>query len=69
MNEIDHAVSSSTTYLIRSLGGVWGVAITSKVVQNIIRIHLEDAFSEIPDKEKVRILGYVTEIWTSTEFT
>ncbi|RDW93798.1 MDR family MFS transporter [Aspergillus mulundensis] len=30
----DHAVSASTVYLIRSLGTVYGVAITSAIVQN-----------------------------------
>ena len=53
MNKKDHAVSASTTYLIRSLGGVWGVAITSSIVQNTLSLRLAEVFSGIPDKEKV----------------
>jgi hypothetical protein len=51
-SEIDHAVSASTTYLIRSLGAVWGVAITSAIVQNTLSVRLPDALSLVPDKEK-----------------
>ncbi|KAH8890166.1 MFS general substrate transporter [Thozetella sp. PMI_491] len=50
----DHAVSASTTYLIRSLGTVWGVAVTSAVVQTTLSIRLPDALGEIPDKWRVR---------------
>ncbi|EEA19096.1 MFS drug transporter, putative [Talaromyces marneffei ATCC 18224] len=49
----DHAVSSSTVYLIRSLGNVWGVAITSAVVQNQLKSGLAKALSGIPDQWKV----------------
>jgi hypothetical protein len=31
----DHAVSASTVYLIRSLGTVWGVSVTSAIVQTV----------------------------------
>jgi hypothetical protein len=51
-NGIDHAVSASTTYLIRSLGAVWGVAITSAIVQNILSVRLPEALSWVSDKEK-----------------
>ena len=57
MKETDHAVSASTTYLVRSLGGVWGVAITSTIVQNTLKVRLESAFSRVPNREKVRILA------------
>ncbi|EED12290.1 MFS drug transporter, putative [Talaromyces stipitatus ATCC 10500] len=50
----DHAVSSSTVYLIRSLGNVWGVAITSAVVQNQLNSGLSKALSGIPDHRKVK---------------
>ncbi|OQD70369.1 hypothetical protein PENDEC_c024G00003 [Penicillium decumbens] len=49
----DHAVSASTVYLIRSLGNVWGVAITSAIVQNTLRSGLAEALSGLPDKWKV----------------
>ena len=50
--ELDHAVSASTTYLIRSLGSVWGVAITSAIVQNTLSVRLPEVLSWVPDKEK-----------------
>ncbi|KAF2666184.1 MFS general substrate transporter [Microthyrium microscopicum] len=46
----DHAVSASTTYLLRSLGGVWGVAITSAIVQNTLNARLTKAFHDLPNK-------------------
>ncbi|OQE26302.1 hypothetical protein PENSTE_c005G08406 [Penicillium steckii] len=49
----DHAVSASTVYLIRSLGTVWGVAITSTIIQNTLSSGLAEALSEIPDKWKL----------------
>ncbi|KAF7122936.1 hypothetical protein CNMCM5793_001112 [Aspergillus hiratsukae] len=54
----DHAVSASTVYLIRSLGTVWGVAITSTIIQNTLRSGLEKALSGIPDKWKVTALNW-----------
>ncbi|KAJ5953069.1 Major facilitator superfamily domain general substrate transporter [Penicillium vulpinum] len=49
----DHAVSASTVYLIRSLGTVWGVAVTSTIMQNTLNSGLGEALSGIPDKWKV----------------
>ncbi|KAL2831269.1 major facilitator superfamily domain-containing protein [Aspergillus pseudoustus] len=49
----DHAVSASTVYLIRSLGTVYGVAITSTIVQNELTRSLPGALSGVPDKWKV----------------
>ncbi|KAJ1709826.1 MFS drug transporter [Aspergillus flavus] len=49
----DHAVSASTVYLVRSLGTVWGVAITSTIVQNTLRSGLAEALSGVPDKWKI----------------
>ncbi|PWY89088.1 MFS general substrate transporter [Aspergillus heteromorphus CBS 117.55] len=49
----DHAVSASTVYLVRSMGTVWGVAITSTIIQNTLRSGLGEALSGIPDKWKV----------------
>ncbi|KAK2745892.1 hypothetical protein FQN57_003505 [Myotisia sp. PD_48] len=49
----DHAVSASTVYLIRSLGTVLGVAITSTITQNTLKIRLPEALSGIPDKWKI----------------
>lgn len=40
-------------YLIRSLGTVWGVAVTSAIVQNTLRSGLAEALSGLPDKWKV----------------
>ncbi|KAL7622434.1 hypothetical protein AAE478_007939 [Parahypoxylon ruwenzoriense] len=49
----DHAVSSSTVYLIRSLGTVWGVSITSAIVQTTLSVRLPDALGDVPDKWRV----------------
>lgn len=51
----DHAVSASTVYLIRSLGNVWGVAITSAIIQNTLKSGLAEALTGIPDKWKVQL--------------
>ncbi|KAK3403385.1 major facilitator superfamily domain-containing protein [Sordaria brevicollis] len=49
----DHAVTASTVYLIRSLGTVYGVAITSAIVQTTLSVRLPGALGEIPDKWSV----------------
>ncbi|TDZ27330.1 putative transporter [Colletotrichum spinosum] len=49
----DHAVSASTVYLVRSLGTVWGVAISSAIVQTTLSVRLPDALGDIPDKGKL----------------
>ncbi|KAF2639382.1 MFS general substrate transporter [Massarina eburnea CBS 473.64] len=49
----DHAVSASTVYLIRSLGSVWGVAITATIVQNTLSSRLPYVLSDIPNKEQI----------------
>ncbi|KAK2030553.1 major facilitator superfamily transporter [Colletotrichum zoysiae] len=46
----DHAVSASTVYLVRSLGSVWGVAITSAIVQTTLSLRLPEALGDMPDK-------------------
>jgi MFS family permease len=51
----DHAVSTSTVYLIRSVGSVWGVAITSAITQTVLKTRLPNALEGLPDKWKVRI--------------
>ena len=50
----DHAVTASTVYLVRSMGSVYGVAITSAILQNTLSVRLPDALGEIPDKWRVR---------------
>ncbi|CRK42917.1 hypothetical protein BN1708_008911 [Verticillium longisporum] len=49
----DHAVSASTVYLVRSLGTVWGVAITSAIVQTTLSIRLPAVLGDIPNKEQL----------------
>ncbi|KAF2727084.1 MFS general substrate transporter [Polyplosphaeria fusca] len=49
----DHAVSASTVYLIRSLGSVWGVAITAAIVQNTLSARLPEALEGIPNKTQI----------------
>ncbi|KAI1769284.1 MFS general substrate transporter [Hypoxylon sp. FL1150] len=46
----DHAVSASTVYLIRSLGTVWGVSITSAIVQTTLGMRLPNVLDDVPDK-------------------
>ncbi|GME45908.1 Multidrug resistance protein [Neofusicoccum parvum] len=58
----DHAVSASTVYLIRSLGSVWGVAITSTVLQNTLKKKLPDALPDVPDKREVCLLYPVSQL-------
>ncbi|KAJ5817423.1 Major facilitator superfamily domain general substrate transporter [Penicillium robsamsonii] len=53
ISSADHAVSASTVYLIRSLGTVWGVAVTSTIMQNTLNSGLGEALSGIPNKWKV----------------
>ncbi|KAF6802064.1 transporter C460.03-like protein 2 [Colletotrichum musicola] len=49
----DHAVSASTVYLVRSLGTVWGVAITSAIVQTTLSVRLPEVLGDIPNKDKL----------------
>ncbi|KAI1025624.1 hypothetical protein LB503_006795 [Fusarium chuoi] len=49
----DHAVTASTVYLIRSLGTVWGVSVTSAIVQTTLSVRLPDALSDVADKWRV----------------
>ncbi|KAH7309597.1 major facilitator superfamily domain-containing protein [Stachybotrys elegans] len=58
----DHAVSASTVYLIRSLGSVWGVSISSAVMQNVLAARLPEALSNLPNKWEI-----IEEIRHSTE--
>jgi hypothetical protein len=51
---LDHAVSASTVYLIRSLGTVWGVSVTSAIVQSTLSSKLPAALGDIPNKSDVR---------------
>ncbi|KAL4985189.1 major facilitator superfamily domain-containing protein [Aspergillus falconensis] len=62
----DHAVSASTVYLIRSLGTVYGVAITSAIVQNELVRSLPGALRGVPNKWKVidQIRHSVSAIYT-----
>ncbi|KAK4450190.1 putative vacuolar basic amino acid transporter [Podospora aff. communis PSN243] len=49
----DHAVCASTVYLIRSLGTVYGVAVTSAIVQTTLSVRLPGALGDIPDKQTI----------------
>jgi hypothetical protein len=49
----DHAVSASTVYLIRSLGTVWGVSVTSAIVQTTLTTRLPSALHGIPHEDDV----------------
>lgn len=50
----DHAVAASSVYLIRSLGMVWGVAITSAVLQTTLSLRLPEVLADaISDKDEL----------------
>ncbi|KAK3623692.1 hypothetical protein LTR56_021449 [Elasticomyces elasticus] len=49
----DHAVSASTVYLVRSVGSVWGVAISSAIVQTTLKARLPAALGDLPDKPEL----------------
>ncbi|KAJ4145780.1 hypothetical protein LMH87_004616 [Akanthomyces muscarius] len=49
----DHAVSASTVYLVRSLGTMWGVSITSAIVQTTLSVRLPEALGDVPNKWKI----------------
>lgn len=49
----EQAVSTSTTYLIRSLGAVYGVALTSAIVQNFLATKLPMALHGVPHKARI----------------
>lgn len=53
---LDHAVSTSTVYLTRSLGTVWGVSITSAIVQTTLTNRLPTALRGVPHRRRVRSL-------------
>ncbi|OAL34145.1 hypothetical protein AYO20_06600 [Fonsecaea nubica] len=47
------AVSTSTVYLFRSMGTVWGVAASSTLLQNILAQQLPSALEGIPNKDEL----------------
>ncbi|KAK4894104.1 hypothetical protein LTR27_007689 [Elasticomyces elasticus] len=49
----DHAVSASTVYLVRSVGSVWGVAISSAIVQTTLKARLPAALGDLPNKPEL----------------
>ncbi|KAK8145826.1 hypothetical protein G3M48_003946 [Beauveria asiatica] len=49
----DDAVSASTVYLVRSLGTMWGVSITSAILQTTLSIRLPEALGHVPNKWKI----------------
>lgn len=53
----DHAVSASTVYLVRSLGTMWGVSITSAILQTTLSVRLPEALGDVPNKWKVSPLS------------
>ncbi|KAK4622332.1 hypothetical protein CLAFUW4_06704 [Fulvia fulva] len=49
----DHAVSASTVYLVRSVGSVWGVAISSAIVQTTLKWRLPEAMGNVDNKAEL----------------
>ena len=49
----EHAVSTSVVYLTRSTGSVWGVALTSTIIQNSVASLLPRALRHVDGYEQV----------------
>ncbi|KAF7190628.1 putative transporter [Pseudocercospora fuligena] len=49
----DHAVSASTVYLVRSVGSVWGVAITSAIIQTTLKQKLPKALNNVQNRDEL----------------
>ena len=49
----EQAVATSLVYLIRSLGNIYGVTITSAIVQNVLVVRLPEALRHVENKDKV----------------
>ncbi|RDI82886.1 Plasma membrane iron permease [Venturia inaequalis] len=49
----EQAVATSLVYLIRSLGNIWGVTITSSIVQNVLSTRLPEALKDIRHSDRV----------------
>ncbi|KAK5738722.1 hypothetical protein LTR17_005855 [Elasticomyces elasticus] len=49
----EHSVSASTVYPVRSVGSVWGVAISSANVQTTLKARLPAALGDLPDKPEL----------------
>lgn len=60
---VDHAVSASTVYPIRSLGTVCGVSLTSAIIQNTLSQRLPEALSGVPHRWEVRLFPYSCICW------
>ncbi|KXT18386.1 hypothetical protein AC579_8189 [Pseudocercospora musae] len=52
----NHAVSASTVYLVRSVGSVWGVAITSAIIQTTLEAKARRSVVEsCPESRRGRV--------------
>ncbi|KAH8589728.1 major facilitator superfamily domain-containing protein [Bisporella sp. PMI_857] len=51
--QAQQAVSTSTVYLFRSMGTVWGVAAASTIIQNILSHRLPVALIDVPNKDEL----------------
>jgi hypothetical protein len=49
----EQAVSTSLVYLIRQLGFVWGISLTSATIQNVLASRLPAALADVPNKDEV----------------
>ncbi|KAK5169728.1 uncharacterized protein LTR77_005706 [Saxophila tyrrhenica] len=63
----DHAVSASTVYLIRNMGCVWGVAITSAIVQSVLTAKLPTVLEGVKDKAQNQISDEIRHSVTALE--
>jgi len=67
----DQAIATSTVYLFRAIGSVWGIAITSAIVQNVLNARLTQALDGVPNargiidavRHSVEAIGQIPEAY------
>lgn len=62
-----HATSTSTTYLMRSIGGVWGVSGVGAIIQAVLKLSVERDLGENTDLSHSEIKHIVKKILQSTD--
>ncbi|GAV46427.1 hypothetical protein ZYGR_0A00180 [Zygosaccharomyces rouxii] len=65
-SKIDQATATSTLYLFRSIGSVWGVTGSAGIVQFCFSHHLEKALEGLLDERKIRKL--IKKITSNTSY-
>ncbi|QPG73890.1 hypothetical protein FOA43_001205 [Brettanomyces nanus] len=56
------AIATSTAYLFRSIGSVWGVAGSSTIIRHVLKIVVSNSLSHVPGLSKKDIAGVVEKV-------